>query len=286
MENYLIEIFDKAETEQKENWSPICPRCGNFQMRHIPAENSFSRYMDIYICSVCGTDEALRDATKKPIRLSEWSIVRKALEGKTFLDYLCNVKELECELIVDNSDMPATFVWDGENPLTVYGAKYYGALLEAPYRILENGNIEIFCDDYELGKHFTLAAAGHIGQKEYRKLFGHMELERENLTIDRELILEDDGVSAQIQTWFDVNEKFEIHLEDNQSVNFYALYHPEVALLWCTYIIKDPIKDTKHEYYPTLGEADLIKSMMEEVCKKENGCGLLDLWRNKNASEN
>jgi len=95
----------------------------------------------------------------------------------TFLDLLRSGKEFDCDLIIGDTEMPATFVWDGESPLTTYGAEFYGALMESPYEILPNGNIEIFCDDYKLGEHFALAAAGHIGISEYNKLFGQPDAE-------------------------------------------------------------------------------------------------------------
>ena len=93
-------------------------------------------------------------------------------EGNTFLDLLRSGRSFECELIIGNADMPATFVWDEDSRITDYGAEYYAAIMEAPYKLLDNGNIEIFCDDYELGEHFTLAAAGEIGCSEYDELFG------------------------------------------------------------------------------------------------------------------
>jgi hypothetical protein len=66
---------------------------------------------DVYICTTCGTDEAFRDSAKeKPMRLSAWAIVRTTLRGKTFLDLLCSGKELDCDLIIGGTEMPASFV--------------------------------------------------------------------------------------------------------------------------------------------------------------------------------
>ena len=60
--------------------------------------------------------------------------------------------------------------------LTAHGAQYYAALLQSPYKVLDNGNIEVFCDDHRLGEHFTLAAAGAISLSAYKKLFTSAEL--------------------------------------------------------------------------------------------------------------
>jgi hypothetical protein len=68
--------------------------------------------------------------------------------------------------------MPATFVWDSDNRITDYGIEKFRPIMEAGYTILENGNIEVFCDDYKLGEEFCFAAAGHISDSEYTKIFG------------------------------------------------------------------------------------------------------------------
>lgn len=48
-----------------------CPRCGRFSMQRI--NNPLSRYLDVYVCPDCGTDEAVRDFGKRtPLPLEEW----------------------------------------------------------------------------------------------------------------------------------------------------------------------------------------------------------------------
>jgi hypothetical protein len=69
----------------------------------------------------------------------------------------------------------ATFVWGPDCFIKEYGIEQYKAIMDAEYKILENGNIEIFCDDYALGEHFTMAAAGYIADSEYNKMFGWRE---------------------------------------------------------------------------------------------------------------
>lgn len=63
----------KSYTDEK-----LCPRCGR-KMRKEWVENSFSRYADVYICSECGLDEAVRDFNKKVLSFSEWKIVKNIL---------------------------------------------------------------------------------------------------------------------------------------------------------------------------------------------------------------
>lgn len=46
---------------QREGEHLPCPRCGEKTMFHDMAENALSRRADIYICSVCGMEEAIND---------------------------------------------------------------------------------------------------------------------------------------------------------------------------------------------------------------------------------
>lgn len=62
----------KSDKYVKEH---ICPRCGE-KMREDDAENSLSRYADVYICSGCGTDEAMRGFTGSALPFHEWKIVK------------------------------------------------------------------------------------------------------------------------------------------------------------------------------------------------------------------
>ena len=49
-----------------------CPRCGRDAMDAVLLHNALSRHADLYICSVCGMDEALLDMRRSPKPLSEW----------------------------------------------------------------------------------------------------------------------------------------------------------------------------------------------------------------------
>ena len=91
----------------------------------------------------------------------------------SFLDLLRSKTELDVDLIIGDVDMPATFVWGEDSIITDYGIEKYRALMEARYTVLDNGNIEVHCNDYKLGKEFCLTAAGYIELAEYRKIFGH-----------------------------------------------------------------------------------------------------------------
>lgn len=91
---------------------------------------------------------------------------------KTFLDLLRSGKEMDLELIIGDVDMPASFVWDDRSIITEYGVEKFKPIMDAKYKELSDGTIEIFCDDDELGEQFCLAAAGYVGNAEFKKLFG------------------------------------------------------------------------------------------------------------------
>jgi hypothetical protein len=92
-----------------------------------------------------------------------------------FLDLLQGNEYIDCDLIIGDSDMPASFVWDEDTSMTDYGIEYFKPILDAEYERLPNGNIEIFCDDWELGEDFCYAVAGYVSEEKYRKLFNTPE---------------------------------------------------------------------------------------------------------------
>ena len=66
----------QEETTESDHVFP-CPRCGRDRMDPKAARNALSRRADVYICSECGMDEALRDTVgEPPLPLNEWGIVR------------------------------------------------------------------------------------------------------------------------------------------------------------------------------------------------------------------
>ena len=50
-----------------------CPRCGKARMHPERTHNSLSRHADIYICSVCGMDEAIRAMVGDVLPDEKWA---------------------------------------------------------------------------------------------------------------------------------------------------------------------------------------------------------------------
>lgn len=53
----------------------MCPRCGQRALDPVEVRNSLSRHQkNTYICNVCGTDEAMRDAFGMTLPYEEWYV--------------------------------------------------------------------------------------------------------------------------------------------------------------------------------------------------------------------
>lgn len=70
MENSIIKKISK---DQEAGLHLPCPRCGCDSMYPKPSRNALSRYADVYICSMCGTDEAINGH----LPFDNWSAVKE-----------------------------------------------------------------------------------------------------------------------------------------------------------------------------------------------------------------
>ena len=97
------------------------------------------------------------------------------------------------------------------------------------------------------------------------------EFSKEQLVVsDMEVNDEGNGVSSYLETWFDVEKKFGVNVDDDGTwVNFYAEYYPKNEELKCTCVVSKTDASDDFEYIPTENEKALIISMMEEYCDKE-----------------
>lgn len=52
----------------------LCPRCGIVPLDRNQVRNALSRHIrGTYICSSCGTDEAMRDYTGEVLPIEKWA---------------------------------------------------------------------------------------------------------------------------------------------------------------------------------------------------------------------
>ncbi len=74
-EAHAKELIESLMPLQEHGDSFPCPRCGHNSMHTDRVTlNALSRYAHVYICEVCGMDEAVRDMTGDPLPLSKWSM--------------------------------------------------------------------------------------------------------------------------------------------------------------------------------------------------------------------
>ena len=54
----------------------FCPRCGKMTVKDRLHTNATSRHASVFVCDICGTDEAIRDLLRNPLPLREWAIAK------------------------------------------------------------------------------------------------------------------------------------------------------------------------------------------------------------------
>lgn len=65
-----IERFAKVQAPELS-----CPRCGKATMKDPIHTNALSRFVDVYVCDMCGMAEALIAHAGHPPRLRNWAII-------------------------------------------------------------------------------------------------------------------------------------------------------------------------------------------------------------------
>ena len=67
-----------VQTEKAQHM--CCPRCGEDKMYERIHTNAYSRHAECYICSDCGTDEAIRDYLGESLTLNKWAFIVNVLD--------------------------------------------------------------------------------------------------------------------------------------------------------------------------------------------------------------
>lgn len=86
-------FLEAAWQEEQKKFSPPCLRCGR-PLSSKQAENALSRYAEVYICSGCGTEEALNDAFSHPLPLEQWNYIATGNKGFSLLRRDCPFPEV------------------------------------------------------------------------------------------------------------------------------------------------------------------------------------------------
>jgi len=102
------------------------------------------------------------------------------------------------------------------------------------------------------------------------------ELERSDIAIDRDMEVDCDigqEITVYIETWFDVDKKFGIHIndEDGTWLNLYGKYNPYADTLRLKCEISRENGSEYFDYEPTADEAQFIKDMITEKIREKCG---------------
>ena len=102
----------------------------------------------------------------------------------------------------------------------------------------------------------------------------NLELERGDITIDREMDVDCDigqEITVYIETWFDVDKKFRIHIHADEGtwLNMYGKFNPFEDTLRIECEICRDDGSSYFDYEPTGDESQLIKDMITEKIKEE-----------------
>lgn len=102
------------------------------------------------------------------------------------------------------------------------------------------------------------------------------ELEKDDLRIDADMDVDCDigqEITVYIETWFDVDEKFGIHIndEDGTWLNMYGKYNPFKDTLRIECEISHDDGSEYFDYEPTDAETQLIKEMITEKIMQTHG---------------
>jgi hypothetical protein len=82
----VLRVFAQIQEESATDVcaeSPLpCPCCGLYRMSARLHKNALCRYEKIYICEICGTDEAVRAYANDILPLPDWWVVREIIGRK------------------------------------------------------------------------------------------------------------------------------------------------------------------------------------------------------------
>lgn len=75
------DILDQIQEAQEKGTSLLCPRCGKPRMNPKLTYNALSRHVDVYVCEVCGMDEAIRAWNGTTISMADWKLPAELFDG-------------------------------------------------------------------------------------------------------------------------------------------------------------------------------------------------------------
>lgn len=95
-------------------------------------------------------------------------------------------------------------------------------------------------------------------------------LEAEDIGIDTEFTYDQDGITAYVETWFDVNRRFSAALVDGDYIDLYATYNPETNTFTAAAVTVRQNGSREYNEVSLLPcERKLIISQMEQISQEQ-----------------
>lgn len=104
-------------------------------------------------------------------------------------------------------------------------------------------------------------------------------LEADDISVDTEFTFDAEGVTAYVNTDFDIQRRFAISTDNADCVDFYATFHPQNNRLTSTLVIVMSNDERKYEevkLFPS--EQKLITTEMENIARQQTGKNLKELY--------
>ena len=67
-------VIMEYKQKQLDGEKMLCPRCGEDRMRMPATYNCLSRQLDIFVCELCGAEEAIYEMNGTPLPIEYWDL--------------------------------------------------------------------------------------------------------------------------------------------------------------------------------------------------------------------
>ena len=111
---------------------------------------------------------------------------------------------------------------------------------------------------------------------------------KDEITVDPVMDFSGKEIVAYIEIWFDVGKRFQVYPNVDDACDLYAKYDPVSRALRAELCIEDGYDGNKRwepvELLPS--EQEMIVGLMEEICQKDMGKSLRDIWADRHPAIN
>lgn len=219
----------------------------------------------------------LRDTLKK--RLDEnYAAFMESLQGKTPSELIAMASEITAaqqlyeELLDACDDDDMEFLLQFENPLEVVCGYWESEITGYDHRGEMGHTLWRIQEDYQ----------DKFEQQETRPFGG------DEIALDPVMDFSGREIIACVEIGFDVGKRFQVYPNVDDTCDLYAMYDPGSQNLRAELRIVDGY-DGKKRWVPVgllPSEQEMIVNLMEEICQKDMGKSLRDIWADRHPAIN